>query len=207
MSTYLRTAGSAFTVAILLISTVYAQRPTIPEWLAQTGQSQTRRTTVPSGPSPTLTDLIDQTDTVIRGVVGEPRSYLSDDQRDVYTDYPISRAIFIHRADVATTARPGLPEDTTVTLHGGTVSVGDLTYTHVDEALPSLPTGTECLFLLKHINGNRYQLAGMVYGAFAIRNGVLKPLTRRENTAHEILGLRTDEAVRQILTRLTAHRQ
>jgi hypothetical protein len=81
-----------------LAATIDAQLQTIPEMLRTAGESMSGGPTIPSGVAPTLDRVLADTDMIVTGVVGQPRSYLSDDQRDVYTDYPLSNPAFLYQA-------------------------------------------------------------------------------------------------------------
>jgi hypothetical protein len=60
---------------------------------------------------------------IVRGMVGEPTSYMSEDQRSVYTDYPIKNLSILYTEVVTETKQPGLPA-LAVTILGGAISLG-----------------------------------------------------------------------------------
>jgi hypothetical protein len=173
------------------VTTSYAQDPrsTIPDALAQAGVSLSRHTTTPSGVAPDITRILRDTDVIVRGTIGPPRTYLSKDEKDLYTDYPLINPIVLFDPGVSSSRTPGLAPGITVTIFGGgTVRIGGLTFTSKPDALPELPTGAEALFLLKRV-GDQYQLAGGYYGAFEITDGQLKrPFTTKENFADDSRG-------------------
>ena len=81
----------------------HGQRRTIPEIVA--GGAATdgvlgRVRTVGSGPTPEVTDVLRTTDVIVRGIVDQPRGYLSDDQFDVYNDYPIVNPAILFAFDI-----------------------------------------------------------------------------------------------------------
>ena len=86
---------------------ISADTLTIPDELSRAGVSLLHTVGDESGLPPTMTQILDETDTVVKGKVGTPRSYLSDDQREIYTDYAISNPEFLYESDVATSTRPG----------------------------------------------------------------------------------------------------
>ena len=77
-----------------------SERPTIPELLRQSGKSLEGFTTVPSGVAPSIDQVIDGAEIVVRGIVGQPRSYLSNDQRDVYTEYPSRNPVILYQTEM-----------------------------------------------------------------------------------------------------------
>jgi hypothetical protein len=78
---------------LILTSTAVAsaQRPTIPDAIARGGIGSAA--TVPSGPNPSVTTLLASTDILVFGRLGQPRSYLSGDQTEVFTDYNLEDAM------------------------------------------------------------------------------------------------------------------
>jgi hypothetical protein len=97
-----------------------AQRTTIPEALAAAGTSLSRiGTAPPSGPAPSIAWVLQNTDTVVRGVTGEPHTRSSDDQRDVETDYSLLRPVVLYQKTPNTFSRPGVVAPVVVTVNGG----------------------------------------------------------------------------------------
>ncbi len=176
-------------------------RPTIPELLARSGGSTAGGEGMPSGIAPTIASLLPQVDIAVRGVVGPPTTYMTDDLRDVFTDYPIVEPVFLFRSAAASSPRPGLLPEATVTLRSGSVTVDGFVYSYVAEALPSLERGTECLFLLREFEGHLYPV-GRYYGVFQIADGKLRPLTRKRGFATELNEIPARQAISEILNGL-----
>ena len=154
-----------------------AQSRTIPERLRQAGTDLWSGASVPSGTSPDFDVVLRDTEVIVRGIVGTPRSYLSDDQMRIFSDYPIIKPAIFFDTEVASSVKPGFRE-IVVTLEGGKVTIGGLTFTVTPGALPGLEPGTECLLLLKRVK-NKFYIAGDGFlGAFAISGGRMNPLTR-----------------------------
>lgn len=177
--------------------------PTIPEALAQAGKSLSGHQTVPSGLPPSIDDILAETDTVVRGVVGEPRSYLSTDKREVYTDYPVRDLVFLYHAGLYTTPGPTRASIVLVTVLGGTVNVGAYSYTFEAMALPPLTPGTECLFLLKRAD-DKYRVAGRYYGVFQLAHGKTSPLSKKQGFAPEFQDAPASTVIQEVVSRLRA---
>ena len=196
-------------VACLLIAgaTTIAQdgRPTIPDVLRQAGKSLSGFSTVPSGPTHTMTEVLADTDSVVRGILGDPQSYLSEDQKDVYTDYQILDPIFLYQSNLVTSIQPGIMPNVKVTIHGGTIALGAFTYTFIDQALPPLKSGGEYLILLRQ-DGEKYRIAGKYLGVFSITDGKLTPVTGRSDFAPESRGAVATEVAADIVVRLSRPR-
>jgi hypothetical protein len=184
---------SMMALAALVTSMVsYAQDApqleTIPQTLARVGESLTSRPTIPSG----IVDMalvLRETELIVRGTIGSPtKAYLSEDQRSIYTDYPLVKPIVLYDSRVQSSRTPGRGPEMTVTILGGSIQIGGLTFTSIPEALSELPVGTEGLFLLKRID-DKYQPVGRFFGAFEISAGQIKrPFTRKQAFADEYRG-------------------
>jgi hypothetical protein len=144
---------------------------------------------------------------VVMGTIGEPHSYLSDDQCEVYTDYPINDAVVLYYRYAPQTGgvpKPEEPPALAITELGGTVMVNGRQFTQKEPALPPLRPGIKGLFLLQHV-GSKYVIAPAIlpnhgsvgssvcpelipdnfYGAFRITDDRLMPLVAREDFAEE----------------------
>src|SRR5687768_1673129 len=76
----------------------------------------------PSGPGPSMREILSSTDIIVRAVVGQPQmSYLSTDQREVLTDYPLVKPNVLYLDGTRHTTQPGTYPPITVTVRGGTV--------------------------------------------------------------------------------------
>ena len=162
-----------------LLSMASAGQDRIPEILARAGRSLEASAPPGSGwPAEpgSIEPLLRITDVIVRGRLGTRRSFLSDDEREVLTEYPIVKATTLYTASVS---KPNLPPATTVRMKGGAVTINGLTYKETHEALRLPAPGTECLLLLQEFGG-RYYVAGMYYGIFRIEHGRLKAMANDE---------------------------
>jgi hypothetical protein len=182
---------AALTLACVLISSIAfaqeQQRLTIPEALQQAGKSVVGMQSVPSGPVPSVADVLKDADTIVRGTVTGSRSFLSDDQRDVYTEYVVRDVTFLHQITAPTNTAPGIAPVFKVRVHGGAVTIGTLTYTFYDQGLPLLNVGSEYLMLVKN-QGDYYSVAGDYLGVFSVAGGRLTPATGKGDFAAEYSG-------------------
>jgi hypothetical protein len=189
-------------LAIAMLSLVaHAQPETIPAAIAKGAVGSV--STVPSGPTPTVAALLRTTDTVVIGTLGEPRSYLFDDQREVFTDYPLTDPTFIFQAHMMGASTPGRMPTVTVTQRGGTLIVNGTKFTQSEPALPPLQSGNRALFLLERA-GDKYLIAGNFYGVFEIIDEKLMPLAARTDFAEEFKNITVAAAVDSIMTTLRA---
>ena len=177
------------------------QLKTIPQQLAEQGIDLTSGTSVPSGAPPNLDVVLRDADVIVRGIVGNPRSYLSDDQITIFSDYPIVKPAVLFDKTVVSSPMPGFRE-IVVTLEGGKVTLGGLTFTVIPEGLPGLNPGSECFLLLKRMRGKLYVAGDGYLGAFEISpDNRLMPLTGARGFAPAYRGAAATPAVNSIVVR------
>lgn len=191
---------------VALLTSIHGQLLTIPEELSRVGKSLSSGPTLPSGPTPAVNQILAITDIIVKGVLGNPTSYLSDDQMEVYSDYPLQDAVILYQVQESARPRTSQVPAITLTMLGGTVTINGLTYTRRHEGLPLIPPGTECLLLLKQV-GNRYYIAGSYYGAFRIVNGTLTRLVHSEEFAPELNGASASAAEQDLVSRVASMRR
>jgi hypothetical protein len=211
--------ASIMALAALVTSTTsYAQDAphleTIPETLARVGESLTSRPSIPSGIAD-MAEILRQTELIVRGSIGSPtKAYLSKDQRDIYTDYPLIKTIVLFDSTVQSFRTPVLGSEVTVTVLGGSIQRAVpgppfrerlLTFTLIPKALPELPTGAEGLFLLKRIDG-KYQPVGYFFGAFEISGDrITRPFTQAHGFADEYRGAPASATAQRWVTTVARH--
>jgi hypothetical protein len=199
-------------LTLVTTSTLFAQdqRRTIPEIVAS-GAAGRISQSCGLAPLPPFSDLLHQTDLLVAGTVGESRSYLSDDERDVYTDRALEPVRVYYRrpvpAPTALLARPGVvPErPIAITELGGTIVVSGQSFTQdVRNQARKLTPGMTGLFLLTR-KELRYWVTSSTLGAFEIENDRLRPLVARADFAREYRSVPVGAAIRAMLDIL--HRQ
>jgi hypothetical protein len=195
-----------FVGATLIVATasVGAQSATIPERMAK-GAVGSVTAGAPSGIGPSVATLLDSTDILVTGKLGAGHSYLSKDQTEIFTDFPLENARVLFQRTAATMDRPGSLSGLSVTQRGGTITVDGRAFTQKEGGLLPLQPGGEVLCLLKHV-GDKYQIAGRYFGVFAIEDGRLRPLVTREDFAPDYRGRSFQEAVQSMLAVLQKSR-
>jgi hypothetical protein len=180
--------------ALLSARLVAAQGLTIPEALAQHGASLGRSVSVPSGDVPSVEQVLSSTHLIVRGVVTQTRSYLSPDEREVYTDYEIRNPNIQYRASGVAIDKGGALSSITVTLLGGTIELNGLQFKSTHTGLPNLASGEEHILLLEE-TGGRYFIAEKYFGAFRIVDGHVEPSVRKSGFAKEFKGRPATETI------------
>jgi hypothetical protein len=176
------TAGAALLLALAASAGAeQATATTIPELLKAAGKSLRHVTGVPSGQPPTVDQLLRNADVVVRAVIGPARSHLTDDQREIQTDYSVSNPVILFSATRLASS------NLLVVLQGGSVTINGLTFTSESEALPALKEGAEYLLILRHV-GDAYEVSGPYLGAFEIERGTVRVATRKQGFGREFDG-------------------
>lgn len=137
---------------------------------------------------------------IVRGVVGQPRSYLSDDQVDVLTDDPLLKPTVLFQNDATSLGLAAEREGVTVTVRGGTIEINGLTFTSKHAALPGLEPGSEEILCLKRV-GSRNLIALTFYGAFRVESQGLAPLSRKQGFAPEIEHVPSATVIAELVAR------
>jgi hypothetical protein len=198
-----------FVVSLIAISVGFSAlsrsicAQTIPELIEEANRSLGRSVEIETGPPPSLESVLLESDIIVRGTIGAPTSYLSADQTEIYSDYPILNPEILWPPAPTATPLPGAPPPKpaiTITHIGGRIVVNGHSFTMEHTQLPPLKTGTEGVFLLKQ-DGAKYRIAGTFYGAFKAVAGGLFPLARFPGYATELQGKTTDEAVQAFIAR------
>jgi hypothetical protein len=180
------------------------QQPTIPDLLARTPDAGWGGGSIPSGPIPTVDRILSKADIVVRVKIGSGSSHLSDDQREILTDYTIGNPSHVFQRHAANTPVPGIAPAMTVTLFGGIVNINGRVVDFREAGLPELPVGADCLLMLQRI-GDRYFPVGRIYGVFRVQQGKTTSLTRREGFAEEYRNRDVNQVVADIINRSSVH--
>jgi hypothetical protein len=149
-----------------------------------------------------MAQLLTRADRIVKGTLGTGRSYLSDDQRQILTDYPLLSPVVLFDRGVAAARQPGVTEPISVTQLGGSIVLNGLRYTEIHETLDALKEGMVVMVLLERKAG-RFVLVDQFLGAFDIAGGSMLPLGRKE-FAQEYQGLSVAEAEQRILSAVRA---
>jgi hypothetical protein len=173
---------------------VHAQCTPIPEGIAKGAVGSLA--SPPSGTLPKLDEVLSRTDLVVVGTVGEPHSYMSDNQCNVYTDFAISDPNVVY-SRFPLSATEGSKPSLTFTQLGGTITVNGVAFTEKQTALAPLKPGQRVLLLLQR-KDNKLMIADMFLGAFAVEDNNITPLMSRDDYAPEYRHVPLSEATEGI---------
>lgn len=192
-------AGFILALAAIAVSNDAAAQ-TIPEMLAQTDGPLVRTINVEPGLPPSLDELIAKADVIVRARVGFPVTYLSEDQKMVWSDYPLEDPLYAFPALAGATSRPGTINEIRVKHIGGTLTVDGRKVKVTFQQLPNLTPGAECLFFLNH-EGDKYKISGGYYGAFVIDGDHAKQLAKVPLFVEELQAMSANAAVLELARR------
>ena len=205
MPTGHRSVIVASLVALMPVRGLDAQLATVPEQLARAGHSLSSGASTPSGVAPSMDDILAETDLIVRGIVQQPRSYLSDDQMEVFTDYSILNPTVFYQSEKAASVALNM-RGIVATLIGGTITIDGLRFTSTPEALARLEPGSDCLLLLK-AHRDRYHVAGAYFGAFRVEAEKIMPLTKKRGFASKYANAPVGQAAKELAQRVRTLRR
>jgi hypothetical protein len=79
------------------------------------------------GPMPSLENVVQGADLIVESIVNGSVSYLTADERDIYTDYDLTIVQELFQRQMITTTRPGVAVPIIVKSYGGRVVIDGLT--------------------------------------------------------------------------------
>jgi hypothetical protein len=122
-------------------------------------------------------ELVGSSDLVLQASVAPLRTYLSDDQYDVFTDFLVTPLTVLLQRTPDTSAVPGDARSIVVRQYGGRMVLDGVQITAVNrDAVPFDTTPTVVLFLKRAQTGG-YELVHERLGVFRVRDGQLEPPT------------------------------
>jgi hypothetical protein len=162
-------------VALSFVCTTIAAGQTIPQ-RAALADGDLHMGGQTDGPNVTLAELVTSSDLIVRGVTGQGRSSLSQDQMSIYTEFPIRVAEVIYARQPRKSRTPSLSSLIVVRQVGGDIELGGKHAVLRDFTLPQIPAGTSGIFLLHQHDDGSYALAGDYFGAFELRGSQARPM-------------------------------
>jgi hypothetical protein len=128
-----------------------------------------------------LSDVIPESDLIVRGIVQSVTPRISDDERIVVTEYEITPTRFYKRSSAQSAATPGATVSLVVQQPGGTMIVDNLLLkTDVNEFPEGefLTKGEDVVLFLSPIDRGRFRLQSGPFGAFRVLDGNVRAMTQ-----------------------------
>ncbi len=192
-----RVTRFALPLFAILSAALVAQQPTLRELIAQS-HSGVALMVNSDGPPVKLDHILDQTDFIVRAVVGEGVGHLSANGNDIYTTYPLLnvRVLF-----AAVTFRSGNSGETaaafTLSQRGGTIMIDGFNATVNHDDVRALTPGTDIVALL-HQQGGLYWPAGG-YAVFTSTASKISAAYPPRGEHRKFDGMDTDQAVSELV--------
>ena len=180
---YLKTA-TALTLAICAgFSMVVAAAP-------QTIRETARRNAPKAVYSPRISETVPVelesltlgADIIVQATVRPLKSYLSPDERELFTDYLVTPTRIFSQRIPLTSAVPGPPSSVVLTRWGGTAIVEGVQVTLVDVNTPPLEEGVEYILFLRRDKQGKgtFRDVHEVAGTWSVTNGTVRLLAKAE---------------------------
>jgi hypothetical protein len=129
-----------------------------------------------------LRELAPLADLVVKGRVESATSYLSTDERDLYTDYVIRPSQVFLQTRVHDSPQPGDVAVIVVKKWGGQTVIEGVQVTAEDSNVRAFIVGEEVLLCLTYDQSTgKYDIAGGT-GAFSVRGGMIEPFMQHPKT-------------------------
>ena len=129
-----------------------------------------------------LEQVLPRAELVVHGIVERVTTYLSADQKDLYTDYSIRPLRVIRQPATPALTRPGsapAPRPIVVTRWGGQTTIEGVQVIQEDADVRAFEAGEEVVLLLACNNTDgKYILPSPASGAFSVGELGLKPLVK-----------------------------
>jgi hypothetical protein len=155
-------------------------RPTLPELARRFGPKPVYQSRIADFVVESLESVLPRADVIVHGTVDRVTTYLSPDQRDLYTDYLVRPLRMIPPRPPAVLARPGQtpvpPAPIVVTRWGGQTTINGVQVTQEDAEVSAFRVGDEVVLLLAYSKEEgKYRLPSLVSGVFLVDDSLLKP--------------------------------
>jgi hypothetical protein len=124
--------------------------------------------------------LVAEADLIVHATVTPIRTYLSADQREVFTDYAVSPIRMLFKRNVDASATPGVVASIVMTAWGGRMTVEGVEVVLRDRNAPQLGDRVEAALFLKEDAPGRYRLVSDVTGALGVTAGRIRFLNADE---------------------------
>ncbi len=141
--------------------------------------------------------LAREADTIVYGTVTALRTYLSDDQREVLTDYEVTPIQVVAQRVVKPSPTPG-PQPIVITQWGGQLTIDGVQVTAEDHNLPMLPAGVPLvLFLTSSAKGGRHA-GDDIMKAFAVDGVRMRPLSKPPLALERFKGVELGQFLKEV---------
>jgi hypothetical protein len=178
------------TIAIVAVGIQTDLRPTLQELARQLAPGPVYQSRINDFVTKPFEESVQASDLLIHGKVERINTYLSQDQKDLQSDYVVRVSRVLRPTPSQIRSRPGALnslETVVITRWGGSLIIDGVQVTQADAAVPAFQVGQDVVLLLSAgLNGEKYRLTSPVTGTFTVRDSRLEPLSQ-DATARETL--------------------
>jgi hypothetical protein len=159
---------------------VAAAQLTLPDLAKLRGPKPVSRSRTRELVPPPFEEIVAKADLIVHGRAVATKTYLSDDQMHLYTDYLITPVRVLLQRTVMSTPVPGAtPPPIIVRQFGGEMMIDGVTVSDQDDEQPPLQSGAEVLLILVYNKADgKYRLPEDIAGAFSVNGSQIAPLMR-----------------------------
>lgn len=200
-------AGVTVSALLSLPPPTAAQQPTLADRVAASGGKPVTVLVLREDRAGTMAELSQSSDLVVQATLTRLRSYVSDNNMTVFTDYEIVPARILHSRVSSVAAAPGPQPRLTLTVLGGETIINGTEVTVRNSKLKPIKQGAVFLIFANRVKAgeSRYLLTKGSAGIFEVINGErVEPLFKRIDPDPEVDGVALPEIVRRIQTAVTA---
>jgi hypothetical protein len=147
-------------------------------------------------PSPTFEQLVADADLILIGRISPPHCYLSESEREIYSDHAIQVGQFLTSRPLQ--KAPGVMAPIVLRHLGGEVWLEGIRVRYHNATLPGLPIGRDVVLFLKGRADNKYEIARVVFGLFEIEDGRVRVFARRRSQLQQFDGTPLTDFVERI---------
>jgi hypothetical protein len=169
---------SLITVALMTFGVTIAAQ-TLPDLAKLQGPGPVSRSRIRELAPPSFEDIVAKADLIVHGRAVATKTYLSDDQMHLYTDYVITPMNVLLQRAGASSLVPGAQMPIVLKQFGGQMTIQGVKVSDQDDDLPPLKSGTEVLLVLVYSKADgKYRLPDEIAGAFLVNGAQIAPLLR-----------------------------
>lgn len=178
------------------------QRWTIPQEVARVRPQPVRCERIVELVDVRLDELFDKGDVIVHGIASIATTRLSENQREVYTDFTIIPRRIMRQRVIASGQRPGVAEPLVFTQFGGKLLYDGVVVECFDKEAPLVENGAEGIFFLTPDRQlNRYRLVGDGAGALIVKSNRIVPLMKSP-ILDEVRGRGLAEMIKDVEARI-----
>jgi hypothetical protein len=154
-----------------------SEQPTLREMAIAVGNGSAGGTIGSCGPTTFLADVVKRADLIVEGIVRTRASYLTDEGRDIFTDYDLSILRVLFQREMLVSSQPGVALPVIFKSHGGQVIVDGLRLfinVETNNARVTLTEGDHVyLFAVRDRDDGKWLVRP--YDVFKVVNGAVAP--------------------------------